>query len=294
MLSFHNALENFILYLEAAGRSPRTIGSYKQRLEPVGAFLLKQKRTDISEVTYTDLDKYVVKLYRSDLSPVTVADYIQSIKTFFGWCVSRRHLSSSPAEHLVRPRINHNAANKAISQNDLETLIKISKDNGRILEYTMLMFLADTGCRVGELCSLNKVDLDLERFEAQVLGKTGERIVDFTQKTAHLLDNYLSFYRFNNDEEAVFTNKNGRITYFVVYGRMRRLAAKTSVKKYNPQAIRHRVGQGWIDQGANLELVRLKLGHNSITTTAMFYANQDRERIKAATNHYSLVGGIVS
>jgi site-specific recombinase XerD len=75
-----------------------------------------------------------------------------------------------------------------------------------------------------------------------------------------------------------------------LYSRLKRLSEKIEgIVRFNPQSIRHRVGQAWIDKGANLELVRQKLGHADITTTAMFYANQDRERVKRATKKYSIL-----
>lgn len=69
----------------------------------------------------------------------------------------------------------------------------------------------------------------------------------------------------------------------------KRLAKKAGVNgSTNPHALRHLVGQTWADN-VNLELVGLKLGHQSVVTTAMYCANQDRARVKAATELHSLL-----
>ncbi len=171
-------------------------------------------------------------------------------------------------------------------------LLAAQREN-RTMEIAILLFLLDTGCRAGELCALDVDMIDLEVREAQVTGKTGGRTLDFTEPTAQALVSWLKERRTRTmaDKNAVFVDSKGnRLTIHGLHGRLRGLAQRSGVKgRYNPHAFRHRVGQGWIDQGANLEIVRLKLGHRDIHTTSMFYANQDRERQKRASEKYSLV-----
>ncbi len=159
------------------------------------------------------------------------------------------------------------------------------------MDVAILLFLMDTGCRAGELCSLNIQDIDFARHEAIAKGKTGTRILDFTQPTAEALRAWLIERNEKTSDSAVFLKNNGkRLSIHALYSRLLRLATRAGVKgRFNPHAFRHRVGQGWIDQGANLEIVRLKLGHKDIHTTSLFYANQDRERQKHATKRFSLV-----
>lgn len=78
-----------------------------------------------------------------------------------------------------------------------------------------------------------------------------------------------------------------------VWQMLRRHAIRAGIEgRYNPHAIRHLVGQAWLDDGANLELVKEKLGHKDIRTTSLFYSHQDRGRVKSATERFSLVNGL--
>jgi integrase len=150
----------------------------------------------------------------------------------------------------------------------------------------MLLFTVDTGCRAGEVAGLRIGDLNLKRCEARVDGKTGPRMVDFTQETAKALDNWLKQHP-APQQGFVFvglrTPNNGNcISQGTIYQVFRRLARDGGVDgRFNPHSIRHLVGQVWADH-VNLELVRQKLGHRDISTTAV-YANQDRARVKRAT-----------
>ncbi len=284
-----DAIQRFVVYLTAAGRAEKTIRSYEERLRRFDRF---GQKVVIEEITADDVDVYVVHL-RKSLSSASVAGHVQAVKAFFRWCVQRGYISHSPAAHLKKVRVEQTARNKAILEDDFQAMLATAKHEERSMEVAILLFLMDTGCRAGELCSLNIRDIDFAQSEATTKGKTGTRVLDFTQPTADALRDWLAAreHRDCNDADALFVEDNGkRLSIYALYSRLLGLAKRAGVTgRFNPHAFRHRVGQGWIDQGANLEIVRLKLGHKDIHTTSLFYANQDRERQKLATERYSLV-----
>ena len=166
--------------------------------------------------------------------------------------------------------------------------------DGQPRDLALVAFVADTGCRRGEAASLRIVNLDLENGEALVDGKTDERLVDFGDRTAKALRAWLDV-RPEVDHDYVFVSfSNGPSNddplgvggIYQVFKRLARAAGVTG--RFNPHAVRHLVGQQFTDK-SNLELARQKLGHRDIATTADFYANQDRERVKRASQRLSLV-----
>lgn len=284
-----DAMQRFAVHLTAAGRAEKTIRSYEERLRRFDRF---GQKVVIEEITADDVDVYIVHL-RKSLSSASVAGHVQAVKAFFRWCVQRGYISNSPAAHLKKVRVEQTARNKAIADDDFRAMLSTAQVEGRTMDVAILLFLMDTGCRAGELCSLNIRDIDFAHSEATAKGKTGTRVLDFTQPTADALRDWLAArkHRGCNDADALFVEDNGkRLSIYALYSRLLGLAKRAGVTgRFNPHAFRHRVGQGWIDQGANLEIVRLKLGHKDIHTTSLFYANQDRERQKLATERYSLV-----
>jgi len=275
-----NEIEEFLLCLEAAGRAERTLGSYEERLRCLAIFLEEQGIREIGAVRAVDLDRFVVSQRRRQLSAVTIAGRIQAVKTFFAWCVKRCYLERSPAAHLVKPKLERGGRSPAMAREDLGRLLAAA--GGRPRDLAVLLFLADTGCRVGELVGLERSDVNVEERCAWVSGKTGGRWVDFTERTAGALERWLVI----SDSSSVFGMTGNAVRKMLV-----RLAEKAGVAgRVNPHSVRHLVGQAWLDDGANLELVRQKLGHRDITVTANFYAHQDRERVRVATERFSLVG----
>ncbi len=288
-----NAIEKYLIYLEAMGRAVRTISSARERLGYFQTFAKDNNLSDLSHLTPEIIDLYIVSLRRRKLSMVTVAGRQQALKAFLSWCVGRGYIDRSPAAHIKKPKLDFDARDKAMRQKDLEAMLDWAREHKRPFEEVALALLADTGCRPGELCSITMKDIDYVRREIRVRGKTGARIVDYTSATDEILQRYLEYREsvVQPDVDALLVNTKGLpATTNVLYLRFREIArALGNIERFNPQSIRHRVGQGWVDAGANLELVRLKLGHRDIATTSMFYANQDRERIKAATEKYSLL-----
>lgn len=265
-------VESYCTSLEALGRAERTIEANKERLEGLQKFLIERGVVEIESVDPELLDAYISSSYRKGLAVFTVAVRVQVIKTFFKWSVERRYLEISPASHLKKPLLNYSAKNKAMRQEDLESMILFARKSKNLMVEVMLMLLADTGCRSGELCGMDIEDIDFVKKEVWVNGKTGERLLDFTFTTVIKLGIYVDERRkMNLSTQSLFVNSDGkRIKPQQVYGRFRAIAKELKVKRFNPHAIRHRVGQGWLDQGANLETVRQKLGHKDIKTTALF------------------------
>ena len=321
------ALGDFLLALEARGCRPATVKSYRMRLAGLVSFLLARgigdlsakaqaglsavsAQVDLGTVGPGDLDSWVVSLRRQSarwvdhparpeqaggLSPATISGRVQSAKALFDWCVRREYLEKSPASHLRKPKVNHHCdGSKVMAVEDLARLVAVAEkraDAGKPRDLALLLFLVETGCRVGEAASLRLDWLDLEKGDGVVEGKTDRRAVDFTEVTAEALRAWLAVRPVVGHVFVWVGQRGGPLSARGIYEVLRRLAKEAGVEgRFNPHAIRHLVGQSWSD-AVNLELVRQKLGHSDIRVTAMFYSNQDRGRVKAATQKLSLVNG---
>ncbi len=310
-MSLGDAMERFLTHLKAAGRSPRTLTAYRAHWKRLLQFPeVGGGSKSLCEITPEMLDRWAASLQDTQMvyanhpmrKPVERAlsdssrlGYIQDVRALFSFCFRRGYIDRDVAADLKRPKINHSARNKVMPVQDLYRLLDAAQERaeaGMPRDLALLMFLADTGARRGEAATLRLCNLHMEGLEAFVVGKTDERQVDYTRKTAEALRVWLAV-RGQLDHDYVFTgqgttNNGGPLKADAINGIMRRLGKRAGVRRVNPQSIRHLVGQSWTD-AVNLELVRMKLGHASVTTTAMFYAHQDMERVKAATQLNSLL-----
>lgn len=300
------AIELFCLSLEARGRAEATVKSYRQRL---GLLAVDIGHVQVGWVTPGMIDGFFVDQRRQKgrwgehplrpkeegrLSKATLRGRVQAVKTFFRWCVARGYCQTSPAQQLVKPHYNQTADSRAMDPEDLRAMLAAAyrrAEKGKPRDLAMLLFLADTGSRAGELVTLRRQALRLELLEATVDGKTGPGVVDFTEATRDALLAWLG-KRPEVDHDFVFCNVGGNygapLTSQGLYRIMKRTARRAGVEgRFNPHSVRHLVGQVFTEAG-NLELARQKLRHSDISVTAHHYANQDRARIKRATQQLGL------
>lgn len=288
-MNLNKLTTQFLLSLEASGDAPRTLATYRQRLRYFFDFV---ERCEPGEICPEMVESWIVAMRRRNLSDVTILGRFTAVKTFFTWLVARGFLAHSPLPD-IRLRPPRCSCIKAAAAADVRQMIetaKIRAQAGNYRDIAMLLFLVETGCRSGELASLRLETLSLTKREALVSGKTGSRMVDFTTETAVVLDTWITHHP-ALETGCVFVSL--RVPYRPImpgtlYQMLRRLAAESGISgRYNPHSIRHLVGQIWADH-TNLELTRQKLGHQNISTTAI-YANQDRDRVKRFTDRLRIV-----
>lgn len=138
-----------------------------------------------------------------------------------------------------------------------------------------IMFLADTGCRVGELSNLDIRDLFETQwgFMAKVTGKTGERFVPVSAEAYHALLQILPI----------------RHSPF----RLRRLISLAFLNAHIPGAahtLRHTFGTLW--QGDELVLQQI-MGHAYLSTTQIYRHTRTRT-LSEQHNKYSPLRMVMS
>lgn len=297
----NEVLDQFIISRRERCCRPQTIESYRKKLRWFAEWCAGHGLNSVGSITTMNLIDYVQSLddaqtkynhhpYREKingkLSTASIAGQIQSIKTFFFWCWKRGIINTNPAETIKKRSYIPRPGKRTMRP---ETLLALygAVENDR--DRAMLAFMADTGCRRGEVCSLTVDNVDFHDLSCLVSGKTGERKVFFTQRTSNLMNKWLttrshkSIFVFTRFDSGVSLTAGGINEVF------KRLARKcNAIGPASPHALRHLVGQTWTDK-ANLELARQKLGHKDIYTTARFYANQDEKRLKENTDKLALL-----
>lgn len=286
--------------------SPQTVKSYGKDLNHLLSALDPDK--PLEHITPSELEGVLKTLrlrrqrYRGHprrpeeaggLSRQTLRRIHKTWRTFFNWCLSRGLLQQSPAATVTPPRpAHHDGLSKAASADDLEAMLAYARQKlrNRARDYALLLFLIDTGCRIGGLCSLHLDRLWLSEGRA-LLEEKGEKnhLVFFGEATRTALLRWLS-ERPACPHRFVFTSQQGRpLTQNGASPIVRRIALAATGKSIGPHAIRHRVGQAWAEAGINPELIRLKLGHSSVTTTLTYYFNQEWQHGARASQQFSLL-----
>ena len=264
-MELHQAIDEFLLAVRVQF-SPETERLYSYTLKKLVEELGREYPLD--ELTIRDLREWQAGI-DPELSVFTLHRDVRQAKKFFAWLVDEGHLPHSPAERLKLPKLP-NLPPRAISDHDIGRLLS-QADN--LQDYTMIRFLAESGCRVGGVAGLLAGDLDLEVGEAVVTEKGRKtRVVMFGQPTAGC------FARLKQDRDwvgtdCIFVGRRGPLTGSGIWRRLQSLAALAGVKeRFNPHSFRHALARRLLRNGADLGTVSQILGHSSVEITHKFYA----------------------
>ncbi len=281
--------------------SGETLTWYHARLRQLAAFL---GDIELESVTIHDLRRYRAHLVnRSErwaghpgkptqpggLSVHTVHGHLRAVRAFFRWCHREGLVQCNPAERLEMPPLPDEPP-RALSQDEMRRIIRQAGRNPR--DHALVLFLADTGCRVSGLCGLRLQDLDLERQRATVRekgrgGRRKARTVFFTEATARALKVWLEErQRMKPQTEHVFVGLRGPgrgkpLSRSGVYQVLKRLARAAGVTRFNPHAFRHTFARDLLQNGADLGTVSQLMGHSGVQVTAQFYARWSDEELAA-------------
>ena len=148
-------------------------------------------------------------------------------------------------------------------------------------DFTLILFLLQTGLRVSEIVGVKCSDIELGNTSyVTCLGKgRKKRSTPLTKRTAKIMKKWLSEQVIESDE---FIFKNARGKQFSVDG-IQYLLTKYSLaaskscpslarKKVSPHVIRHTTAMKLLTAGVDIMTIALWLGHESIETTKVYLA----------------------
>ena len=212
-------------------------------------------------------------------SPATYNKYAKTIRTFFNWCVKAGLLAGSPAGGLrYRKEKASISRSKAMSDHQYEKLLDYAKWQPRY--HALVLFLGDTGCRIGGAAYLQWKHVDLDNRTAFVTEKgKPARPVFFGEECALALRRWRSQCTFR-DGDFVFSKHGKQLTNSSLGQFFSRLCRDSGVGAYGAHSLRHRKGHQFADNKVAPSIAAKALGHESVLTTLEYYYPDDLDRVQ--------------
>jgi integrase/recombinase XerD len=260
--------EQFIDAKIAAGLSPKTISTYRQRLGYFTAWLCDR------EVTRAVLRAYLKYLHEQPtLTATSRASYFRDVSVFCNWLVEERIWDTSPAYKLA-PKVPKRLP-ASYRQEQIAAMLAVCGPRDRAL-ITMLL---DTGLRVGELCSLRRDAIVWVDGSFRVVGKGNkERHGWLHPYTMELLRVYLDSR--DDDDPALWMGRKGPLTIWGVHQIVERRAESVGIRgdvRRLVHSFRATFAKNYIKAGGDLESLRRLLGHEDIAMSAHYAQLADDE-----------------
>lgn len=243
-------ITKFLTDCRARGLTAHTIETYKSCCLD---FL--KTNPDLAKVTLDDLVIYLGELRVRNLKGSTLKGYFAAIGAYYDFLIfsgaMKTSLIPSFRKRYLQIRVNHNGENtrQLISTEQMTELISNVR---MILPRAMMLFLAKTGIRRGELIAMDIQDLDLEKGEFRVKpkAKRSNRLGFLDPELTAVLHEYLDWREYRTkDEQALWINpRHGtRIDKNHVYNTVTKHASRLGLhdrrgplnKKFTPHCFRH-------------------------------------------------------
>ena len=296
-------INQFLMYLvsnnpELAGKSPKDI-----TLEHLNALRVQ------------DLNEYIAYMLHNKQS---ASSYIFSIEaalnSFFSFFEKTGLIDKNPTINMIRPRMKEKLNLIYLVHDEMCDLLDTVSNNTEMSEHrkkyyektrlrdtAMIVLFLKTGIRVSECVGLNLTDIDLksEVFAVYRKGytsdnKENQQLINMDEEVLEALGEYIEFRKTlkvvnPKDEDALFLSMQlKRMSVRAVQYMVKKYALDipslplSKAKKISPHKLRKSYGTDLYHESNDIYLVATGLNHNSVATTAKYYAAMDPERKKQA------------
>ena len=276
------------------GLSQNTLDSYRSDLEQFSSWLEKNNLSYI-KTSKKEILSYLSFLFQKGLGSKTVARKLSSLKSFFRYLVFKSIIPNDPSSEVETPKLLKSIP-KSISEKEVEALLAApdEKTDIGLRDKTMIETLYSCGLRISELTNLELLNLNSRQGVIRVIGKgQKERLVPMGDQLIGLLELYISSSRKNllnkRHSDFLFLSTRGqRMTRQSFWHRIKHycLASGFEPDKISPHVLRHAFATHLLNNGADLRVVQLLLGHSDLNTTQI-YTEVARQRLKRLhTEHH--------
>ena len=256
----------------------------------------------LARISLSDAESYAGFLSRT-YATRTALSALATVSTFFDYLHLHGHVPDNPFSSVVRPKI-HKEPHVFLDGADRERFLATVRDGHGMTDkflkqeashgtharnVAIVTVLLSTGMRISELIGLDLPDIDFERHRVTIMRKGG--------KTEHvyLSDDAESALRECIDgRELLGAGKKEQAIFLCAQGknrgkRMSIQSADSLIKKYalaagvanasafSPHKLRHTCAMDVLDATGNIELVRKKLGHSSLSSTQVYAQARDSD-----------------
>ncbi len=286
------ALTGYASYLKLEkGLSPLSVSAYRRDVKQLADFF---PDTSPLRITLHDLRAFINEYASGKRSPRSQARLISSIRSFYGYLLLEKLISTNPAELLETPRVTPRLPD-TLSVEEIDAIIGVVDLSSRQGERNraILETLYGCGLRVSELIGLRLNDLYPKQGYIKVIGKGNkQRLVPLADSTYRYIRIYVEEVRVHQSpgkghEGIVFLNNRGtRLSRVMIFKLVKKMAEAAGIRKnVSPHTFRHSFATHMVEGGADLRSVQAMLGHESITTTEI-YTHLDHSYLSSALRHH--------
>lgn len=270
-------VEQYLQYLQNERKTAfNTVEAYGHDLRKMCHYLNEHGVTGIHQVTFTDLNSYLLTLEKKGCASSTVSRNVSTMKSFFLYLYRQKITYRDPSEKLKAPKIIKKVP-EILSVEEMDCLLSCPETDTvkGIRDKAMLELLYATGMKVTEVISLKTEDVNMALKVINLHDEERERIVPFGEPAKKALSNYIENARpviSAGDTDIFFLNMNGKAMSRQGFWKIIKYygACAGFEERITPHTFRHSFAAHMVENGADLKSLQEMLGHADISTTQIY------------------------
>lgn len=287
-MCLEEALDAFVLQLEADGRSQHTIAQYRRHVLQLGRWLAQEGHCEeLDAVDHQTLARFLTSSdaltsQRGGRKRQTSLNALRtSLRCFFGYCHEAGWAPENAARLVRRARCG-SAPPRGLSEDDqrrlLDTLV-IAQGTPARRDHLLFHLLLATGMRLSAALGLTDRNVDLERGDLVVMGCKGDRVERVILGPG--IRDHLVGYLAERGPGPLFPGRDGRpMSRRHAVRRLDHWLRRAGCQgRTPPHGLRHTFATRLYRQTRDVLLVQQALGHAAITST-MAYTRADAGRLR--------------
>jgi len=220
------------------------------------------------EMGASEIRRYLLhKIIVRKLGPAGCKGIIAALKYFYRVTLKR----SEEVEDIAWPRVPKPLPDVPTREEVLQILRAICT----LKFQTIMAAIYDAGLRIGEACSMRVKDIDSGRGVIHIRNAKGgvDRYVKLSERLLSVLRRYWMEYRPGREGYLFPGAKPGTsITQDAVRRKLAAAVKRCNIngKHITPHTFRHAFATHMLEDGVDLRIIQLLLGHKSIVTTTRY------------------------
>jgi integrase/recombinase XerD len=268
------------------GLSANTLGAYRADLVALRRWLA-ERDTSLVYATRSDLLAFIAWRTEQGAKPRSTARQLSSFRRFYRFLLREATIQEDPTIKIDMPRIGRSLP-QSLTEAEVESLLAapdVSDPLGH-RDRTMLEVLYATGLRVSELINLKQSEINLNQGVLRIVGKGDrERLIPLGEEAQNWIRDFIAGSRteilLERQTDYLFPTRRGdrmtRQAFWHIIKRYSKLAEISN--KMSPHTLRHAFATHLLNNGADLRVVQMLLGHSDLSTTQI-YTHVARARMK--------------
>lgn len=263
-------VRRYLAMLKRRGRKADTVEQHRCSVTRFIASLPLSHQADLSLVLPADVSRFVDELQTQGRHPNTILTYLSPLNSFFEFLLEEGVVSRSPVQRRHYPQ-RPDTLPRAMREDEVNRWLRVLTEP---LEQAIFLVLLRSGVRIGEVVTLNRADVDVERCTLYI--RTGNknglgRVTYFSSDAQEALRRWLVVRPECPGEEALFIRRRRRVTPDWIRERFKDSLRQAGLPfLYRVHDLRHTYATLLLNAGMPITTLQKLLGHDRIATTLLY------------------------